>query len=91
MVDFESRILAAAHASAKSGDNRKRDAFARLPESHKALLRQVAEMFGKPVAVKIHYEDGQVYASGTFVSAMDFDDFRARLPKPLYQRKRGGK
>ena len=91
MADIEARILAAAQASAKSGDNRKRAAFARLPESHQRLLRQIAEMFGRPVAVQIRYEDGQMYASGAFVSAMEFDDFRARLPKPLYQRKRGGK
>lgn len=40
---------------------------------------KVAEVFGKPAAIRIRFGDGTVYRGGHFTPAQDFRDFGKRL------------
>lgn len=62
------------------------EAFEALPDEHQAFLRDVADAFGKPVAIAIRFRGGERYDGGRFLAAQDYPDFKS--PKPLWQRRR---
>lgn len=63
----------------------RQSAFERLGEPDRTFLRSVADLFGKPDAITIRFEDGGRYDGGKFMNAQDYADFEQRADV-LHQR-----
>lgn len=81
MDDISKRILYLA-SSVPNDENRKRTAFDRLKiESPDAadFISQIANAFGRPIAIIIKFRDGDLFRSGRFLAAQDYPDFKKRF------------
>jgi hypothetical protein len=62
MTDELDRALSSASERLRSTA---RDAFNRMPDSHKQFARDIAEVFGKPSAVRLVLDGKKIYEHGT--------------------------